>query len=138
MTPLQKHLIQASWKIITPLSCTLGTLFNYRLFDLAPDTRSLFSTAINTQDEKFVMMLDMVIQSLHELDQLSLQLTSLAQRHQRLNITETDYQMVRQALLWTLATALEENWSLELEKAWGMVYDELAEIMQNNTKGKAA
>ena len=130
MTPLQKHLIQASWKIIAPLSSTLGTLFYYRLFDLAPHTRQLFSTDIKPQVEKFVLMLDRVVQSIHEFENLTHRLASLGQQHQRLNITAEDYEQVRRALLWTLATALEENWSIELEKAWGLAYDELAGVMQ--------
>ncbi|MEL6657812.1 MAG: globin domain-containing protein [Bacteroidota bacterium] len=138
MTPLQKHLIQASWKIVAPLSCTLGTLFYYRLFDLAPHTRSLFGTDIKTQAEKFVLMLDIVVQSLHEFDQLSQRLAALGQQHQRLNVSESDYRAVRQALLWTLETSLEENWSLELEKAWGMAYDALAGAMQNHPEVKVA
>ncbi|MEL7247324.1 MAG: globin domain-containing protein [Bacteroidota bacterium] len=138
MTPLQKHLIQASWKIITPLSCTLGTLFYYRLFDLAPHTRRLFGNDIKIQAEKFVLMLDIVVESLHEFDQLSHRLTALGQRHERLNISASDFRAVRKALLWTLETSLEENWSPELDKAWGMVYDELAGVMQSQLEIKVA
>ena len=130
MTPLQKHLIQASWKIIAPLSSTLGSLFYYRLFDLAPYTRSMFSRDVKVQAEKFVLMLDMVVASLHEFDQLSDRIAALGQQHQRLNISASDYRAVRQALLWTLETSLEENWSPELDHAWGIVYDRLAGAMQ--------
>lgn len=47
-------------------------------------------------------------------------------------------QVVKQALLYAVATGVPEQWSPELELAWGEAYDALATVLKDEMHAQAA
>ncbi|MFZ1457659.1 MAG: globin domain-containing protein [Saprospiraceae bacterium] len=57
---------------------------------------------------------------------------SLAKRHTNYSVKKEHYNMVGEALLWTLKRGLGADWNQQTEEAWISCYTQIFEIMLNN------
>jgi hemoglobin-like flavoprotein len=138
----QKTSIRSSWKLVVPIADTAADLFYKRLFELAPAYRDLFSGDMASQKRKLVAMLGFVVKSLDwddaawkdpvaKNDDMFLVVLALGLRHAELyKIPDESYDVVGQALLWTLDFGLGEAFTTEVRDAWARVYGLLAQTMK--------
>src|SRR6267154_534836 len=68
VTPQQIELVQSSFKKVVPIAGTAADLFYDRLFEIAPEVRSLFPQDLSEQKTKLMAMLSNAVASLHKLD----------------------------------------------------------------------
>jgi len=129
MTPQQIALVRDSFKHVLPIREQAAALFYGRLFEIAPETRSLFKSDIRTQGVKLMAALTMVVNSLDRLDRIVETVQVMARRHVHYGVTEAQYDTVGQALLWTLHQGLGEAFTAEVEEAWATAYGALAGVM---------
>ncbi|GAB3558132.1 globin family protein [Spirosoma fluminis] len=131
MTPHQTQLVQKTFEMVAALPAeTVGSLFYNRLFAIAPEVRPLFSrTTMPEQSRKLLTMLAYVVARLDKPDSLVADLTQLAQRHVRYGVQDRHYDLVGEALLWTLEQGLGKFWTEETKNAWVACYTLLATIM---------
>lgn len=131
MTSHQAHLVQNTFDMVAALPVeTVGSLFYSRLFSIAPDVRPLFSrTTTPEQSRKLLAMLAYMVARLDNPDSLVADLTKLAQRHIRYGVKDRHYDLVGEALLWTLEQGLGNAWTEEIKHAWVACYTLLATIM---------
>jgi len=67
-------------------------------------------------------MLGAAVMGLNRLDQLVPVVEELGRRHARYGVKDAHYGTVGEALLTTLALALGESFTIEVQQAWANVY----------------
>jgi hemoglobin-like flavoprotein len=138
----QKSAIRRSWKLVVPIADTAADLFYKRLFELAPGYRGLFGEDMVPQKRKLVAMLAFIVRTLDwedatwkdavdKDDDAFLVVLALGLRHAELyKIPDESYDVVGQALLWTLDFGLGEAFTVEVRDAWARVYGLVAQTMK--------
>jgi hemoglobin-like flavoprotein len=131
MTPDQVTMVQESFKKVVPIAGTAADLFYGRLFEIAPEVRSLFPDDLTEQKKKLIAMLATAVTNLHQVDQILPAVEDLGRRHVAYGVTGKMYEPVGAALLWTLGQGLGDAFTPPLKEAWTETYMTLAGVMQN-------
>ena len=129
VTPQQIELVQSSFTKVVPIAGTAADLFYDRLFEIAPDVRSLFPSDLAEQKEKLMAMLSTAVANLHKLDSILPAVKDLGRRHRGYGVTATHYAPVGAALLWTLEQGLGSDFTPEVKAAWADTYNALSGVM---------
>jgi hemoglobin-like flavoprotein len=96
--------------------------FYTRLFELAPDARTLFTGRIDLQAKKFADMLAWVIANLEKPDLLRREMRELGARHSSYGVRVDHYAPVGSALIWMFQHVLGNRFTPEMEEAWLEAY----------------
>ncbi|MBI2332018.1 MAG: hemin receptor [Chloroflexi bacterium] len=132
MTSEQKKLVQETWKKVAPIADTAAKLFYGRLFEIDPELKPLFKHSdMKEQKLKLLQMLGMAVKGLDNLEQLIPAVENLGRRHVGYGVKDSHYDIVGDALLWTLAKGLGEDFTSEVMDAWTQTYITLASVMKN-------
>jgi hemoglobin-like flavoprotein len=137
MTPMQRTLVQQSFKQVVPIADAAATIFYERLFATAPALRPLFKSDLAEQKKKLVQMLAYCVGKLDAPDELLPAVRALGKRHVGYGVIDEHYQLVGAALLWTLETGLGAAFTPEVKDAWTAVYTVLATTMIEGTRAMA-
>lgn len=129
MTPQQVELVQTSFKKVVPIAGTAADLFYNRLFEIAPETRSMFPADLKEQKGKLMAMLGTAVSNLHQLETILPAVKALGERHKGYGVTAAHYAPVGAALLWTLEKGLGPEFTPEVKAAWTETYTALAGVM---------
>lgn len=138
MTPEKIDLVTESWKQIAPIADAAATLFYDKLFELDPALRSLFKGDMQEQKKKLMQTLAFAVSSLRKPEALLPAVQALGQRHAGYGVSDSMYDTVATALLWTLEKGLGEAWTPTLKQAWVEVYVTLAGAMKSAAHSKGA
>src|SRR5215218_11386094 len=111
MTPAQVQLVQQSITKVMPISDQAADLFYDRLFTIAPELRSLFPQDLSQQKKKLMQMLATAVANLHQVQNILPAVEALGRRHAGYGVTDKDYEIVREALLWTLEQGLGNDFT---------------------------
>lgn len=96
--------------------------FYRRLFELAPDTRSLFTREIHLQAQKFSDTLKWLVAHLDHPEELSREVRALGARHRGYGVKIDHYASLGSALIWMFQHALGDHFTPEMEDAWVELY----------------
>jgi hemoglobin-like flavoprotein len=130
MTQTEINLVQNSWKNLRKIEPQIiGDVFYSKLFLDAPHLKHLFHTPPAEQSKKLINMLNVVIARLEHLDDLKNDIRQLGIRHQSYGVKASHYDIVGNALIWTLQRALGKEWNDNLSRAWIECYTTLASAM---------
>lgn len=133
MTPAQIEMVRDSWAIVRTKNDLLAQRFYQRLFQLDPSLRLLFGYDMSEQRQKLMRTISILVRGLHRTDRIRPALCLLGRRHAGYGVQPTDYDMVRQSLLWALSDlygrAMSEAMSVEMREAWGAAYDLISTVM---------
>jgi hemoglobin-like flavoprotein len=130
ISPARIALVQSSFKSVVPIAGEAATLFYSRLFEIAPETRSLFADDISRQKKKLIQMLAWVVMNLHQLDRILPAIQDLGQRHAGYEVKPSYYESVGAALIWTLEQGLgRDAFTDEVRQAWLAAYAILSGAM---------
>jgi hemoglobin-like flavoprotein len=129
LTPEQKVLVQDSFALVAPVASEAGALFYDRLFQLDPSLRALFHIDIAEQSHKLMQLVAIAVRSLDNLAVVVPSLHALGRRHATYQVTPRHFELVGEALLWTLERALGSAFTTEVRDAWATVYGVLVEAM---------
>ncbi len=139
MTIEQKTIITANWKKVATLDDKLvGSLFYNKLFQLAPEVRTLFSSSVPEQSKKLMAMLHYMVRHINQPDEVSATLSALASRHVKYKVKPYQYAVVGNALLWTLSQGLGSDWNEAAEDAWAAFYTHVSRAMKAVHEAQAA
>ncbi len=130
MTPREKQLVRDSLPSIRDVAGPVSKLFYGRLFELEPSLRGLFHEDIGRQGLKLVDMLSAVVDNLDRIEALNPVLQSMGKRHVEYGVTTRHYELLEQAMLWSLGIALEREFDPETRDAWRKVFDAVSLAMQ--------
>src|SRR5215203_5919393 len=130
MTKEEIAIVQQSWKRLWDVDPqVIGDAFYAKLFFDAPGLKALFTNSMSDQSEKLVGMLNLLVARLDNMDGLKKNVQALALRHQGYGVKVSHYDLVGNALLWTLEKAFGAEWNEPMTKAWLKCYTSLATIM---------
>lgn len=131
MTPEQVGLVQDSFRKIIPIAGKAAELFYDRLFEIAPETRSLFKNDLTGQYDKLIQMLVWVVANLNRAETILPAVEELGRRHARYEVEPEHYGQVGEALIWTLEQGLGDDFTPNIRDAWIAAYGLLAQTMQS-------
>ena len=100
-----------------------------KLFQMDPAVKTLFKGDMNAQGEKLVMSINLVVNSLNNLDHVVPALQDMGKRHVDYGVSAEHYDTVGAALLWTLEQALGADFTNEAKEAWTVAYGIIASTM---------
>lgn len=129
MTPEKIDLVQKSFEKVAPISEVAASLFYGRLFEIAPHVRPMFKDDVTDQGRKLMRTLSVVVNGLDNLEAIVPVAQSLATKHIDYGVKPEHYQSVGEALLWTLAKGLGEDFDTETRCAWEEAFSLLAGVM---------
>lgn len=130
MTPEQCRLVQTAWTELAPQAERIAALFYQRLFEIEPTTRALFQDADPVQQQaKLMHVIGAAVDGLQDPDALVPTLEALGRRHAGYGVQPHHYDVVGEALLWTLERRSGESWHADLALAWTRAYELLAGVM---------
>ena len=131
VTDVQRKLVQSTFAAIVPIADDAAMLFYQRLFEIAPELRSMFRGDMTEQRKKLMQMLTAAVKGLDRLDQLVPVVEDLGRRHAGYGVEDRHYDTVGAALLWTLEMGLGAAFTADVKDAWVTVYGVLATTMKN-------
>jgi hemoglobin-like flavoprotein len=129
MTPTQIELVQSSFAKVALISDQAAAIFYSRLFDMAPEVRSLFRGDMVEQGRKLMTMLGSVTRQLNQLDTLVPVAERLAERHVAYGAVPEHYAVVGAALIDTLDEGLGADFTPDVRTAWETAYGTLSGVM---------
>ena len=135
MTPDQIKLVQQSFSKVVPISDQAAVMFYDRLFETAPQVRSMFPSEMATQRGKLMATLSAVVNGLGNLGSILPAASALAKRHVSYGAKAEHYPVVGAALLWTLEKGLGDGWTPDVEEAWKAAYETLSGFMISEAYG---
>lgn len=130
MNAEQIQLVQSTFTQVKPVADTAAAMFYQRLFELDPSLRPLFTSDLRSQGAKLMATLALAVNGLSRPESIVPAVQSLGRRHAGYGVQPAHYQTVGQALLDTLATALGDQYTVDVADAWTAAYSLLAGVMQ--------
>ena len=130
MTKQQVQLVKQTWKLLREVNpALLGDVFYGRLFFKYPFLRPLFKGPMDSQYQKFVDMLSLIVARIDRPDMLVTEISALSRNHKGYGVQPSHYEDVKDALLWTLEGGLGNDWNDAVKQAWEACYDTLTQLM---------
>ncbi len=130
MTPEQVRLVQDSFAKVRPIAGTAADLFYARLFEIAPQVRSLFPDDMAEQKKKLMAMLGLAVANLDHPETVNPALRDLGRKHVAYGTRDAHYGPVGAALIWTLEQGLGPDFTPEVREAWTATYALVAGSMK--------
>ncbi len=131
MTPEQIKLVQSSWEKVKPISEKAAELFYGKLFELNPAYKELFPEDMMGQGKKLMAMINTAVNSLNNLEAVVPAVEEMGKRHVGYGVKDEDYDVVGEALLWTLGAGLGDAFTDDVKEAWTETYVVLSTTMKN-------
>jgi hemoglobin-like flavoprotein len=138
MTPEQIVLVEQSLSSLRPRIDDLARDFYRRLFAADPALEAMFTTDPAVQRMKFALELDEIGHSIRSHGDFLTRAHDLGVRHAGYGARSAHYRTVQGALLAALAAAVgQDAWTPELEEAWRLAYNLIAEAMMAGAAASA-
>jgi nitric oxide dioxygenase len=106
MEAKQIELVQESFKLVVPIKDVAADLFYNRLFEIEPSTREMFSDDVTEQGKKLMAALATVVGGLTDPETIIPTVQDLGVAHLGFGVEDWHYDIVGQALIWTLEQGL--------------------------------
>lgn len=136
MSPRTVVLVQHSWAQLVPVSDVVAALFYDRLFELDPTLRRLCRGNLGDQKKDLVQMIAVVVGGLNNPEKLITALQTFGARHAG-EAPERTYDLIGEALMWSLREALRDGFTKEIEEAWTRVYTLVSSVTKQAAAGDA-
>lgn len=130
MTPSQIRIVQETFGLVAPIAEQAAGLFYDRLFALDPALRPMFHGDITEQGKKLMATLALAVNGLNRPEKIIPAVQHLGRKHVGYGVQPHHYNIVGEALLWTLDQGLGDAFTLETEEAWTAAYLLLSTVMQ--------
>ncbi|HTQ04637.1 MAG TPA: globin domain-containing protein [Polyangiaceae bacterium] len=123
------ELLAASFARVCANKSDAATIFYARLFMTAPELRPLFQTDIESQKRKLMSSLAQIVDFYRVGVDPTSYLAELGRSHQGYGAQRSHFDSVGDALLFTLAQVLGQEFSPEIRAAWVSAYAEVSAAM---------
>jgi hemoglobin-like flavoprotein len=130
MTPQQINLVQDTFNMVAPIAEQAAALFYDRLFTLDPSLRPMFHGDMTEQGRKLMATLALAVSGLNQPEKIIPAVQHLGRKHVAYGVQPEHYDIVGEALLWTLGQGLGDAFTVETEEAWTAAYMMLANVME--------
>lgn len=134
MTPEQIDLIRKSFDALWPLRRKLAEQFYGRFFELAPDSRRLFSNDMEKQHLKLMDTIAAIIGALDERKIFQSIISHTGRKHAQFGVQPSHFVAFGDALMWGLQQQFGPAFTPELKQAWIALYDAVQREMISAAK----
>ena len=124
--------LQASLNIILKDEDKFASVFYEKVFDLAPEVRSLFKINMTDQGRLLTHMLGGIVYSLSRPDNLKIGLARLGENHTKYGVKLEYYPIVKKAMMETIDETLGENRTNKSISAWDSALDFVIDLMKTS------
>jgi hemoglobin-like flavoprotein len=118
---------------VRPIAQEAGEMMYLRLFEIEPSFKPLFKGDIKTQGVMLMTAIGLAIQGLDQPDKVKAATDALGQRHAGYGVQPSYYNVFGAALMWALEQVIGEDFTPEVQAAWGEAYAILAKTMRQAT-----
>jgi hemoglobin-like flavoprotein len=108
---------------------SLAADFYRRVFAGDPAVAAMFTSDPDVQRERFADELAAIVNSIRDFDAFCSATEALGAIHHDVGARAAHYRLMGETLLATLAAALGPRWTPEIEDAWTLAYNLIAETM---------
>lgn len=129
LTESEIALLRESYALLAENAEAAGATFYSKLFELAPEVRSLFRADIRNQGMRFFGALKAILDKLEDPRSLDESLRHLATGHAAVGIRVEHFKPMGEALIETMRATLGDDLTPEAEAAWRKAYAQIAEAM---------
>jgi hemoglobin-like flavoprotein len=136
MTPAQIDLIRSSFDALWPLRRKLAERFYGRFFELAPDTRRLFSDDMERQQLKLMDTIAAIVGTLDHREICQSIISHTGRKHADFGVQTSHFTAFGEALIWGLQQQFGPAFTPEMQQAWVVLYDAIQEEMMRAVKDK--
>jgi hemoglobin-like flavoprotein len=130
LTARDIEIVRDDWEKVEAMADQAATLLYDRLFALDRKLRFLFPIDLAAQKLKVIRLLGAAIYGLSDPDVLTPILRTLGRKHFEYGVRDQDYELLAEALIWTLRQGLGDAFDAEHEAAWTRVYSVLTAHMR--------
>lgn len=123
------RLINESLAVVAPRAPELVAVFYGQLFDKHPEVRAMFPTDMAPQRDQLLKAIVALATHYNQPVELAPALTAMGRSHGARGVTITQYGVVGETLLATLARFAGEAWNAQYADAWGRAYTWAAGLM---------
>ncbi|NEO32593.1 MAG: flavohemoprotein [Symploca sp. SIO3C6] len=132
---LAVEVLEQSFEKVKPQANEFATSFYENLLTDYPETKPLFAnTDMESQKQKLLTSLVLVVENLRKPDVLENALKSLGAKHVDYQVIPEYYPYVGQALLKTFEHYLDSDWTPEVKQAWTDAYSAITSLMLEGAK----
>ena len=125
----ESELVLTSFAKMLPAADQAVDLLFDRLFELAPEIRSLLPDNLGEHKGTLITVFETIISQLDDPDKLIPQLEEYGRAYGGYGLSDADYDPIGSALLWTLEQGLEDAFTPDVKAAWISVYEVVSGIM---------
>ena len=129
LTRDQIELIRETFELLRPEMEDASELLYVRLFEIAPELRSMFRADISEQGMRFMSTLEVVVRYLDDPEALRPHLELLAKGHAAYGVKPEHFQPMGVALLWSIQDPLGDKFPAGADAACEVAYDHMAREM---------
>ena len=129
VTPEQVAMVRSSFAELGPRVGQLAARFYEGLFATEPSLRSMFSHDPSTQERLFVAEVGVIVSSISRFDAFVVRTRELGARHAAYGVMYVHYEIAGRVLLDALADTFGSAFTDELNEAWRLAFDLVAETM---------
>jgi nitric oxide dioxygenase len=123
------ELLALSFARVSANKVDAATVFYARLFTIAPQLRAMFTSDFETQKQKLVSSLAQIVDYYRVGIDPTGYLARLGRSHQGYGAERAHFDVVGDALIFTVAQVLGEDFTPEIRNAWVQAYDEVSTVM---------
>lgn len=127
-------LIQGSWNRLVGQEERMIDRFYRLLFDLHPEFEPMFTQGVEVQRLKFISMLNLIVNGLDHMDALEEPLLELGRKHQHLNISLRDYELVNKIFIQAINDVSDKPLSDQERNAWMKGLTLISSIMDKESR----
>lgn len=127
ITVQQRNIVRRSFTHIAPEHASVARLFYDKLFEIAPHLRAMFKPDMTEQREKVMQMLASLVAAMDDTPHFTHTTHELGKRHVGYGVSDDQYALVGQALIWALQEACPTIMTPSVTNAWAAAYAYIAE-----------
>ena len=107
--------------------------FYRRAFEGDPAVAAMFTTDPAVQRERFATELALIVAAIRRYDDFVAAAGALGARHRTYGVRAVHFRLMGEALIGALSAALGDQWNAEVEQAWRLAYNLIAETMMTGS-----
>ena len=125
----QLNLVQDSLAVIQPLADQIAKSFYKHLFEIAPQTKKLFTGDMTRQGTMLMTSLSLAVNGLSDMENTLPSVQALGERHYSYGVKPEYYQAAVESFIWSLEHHLGDQFTPELKESWTIAFQSLADTM---------
>jgi len=124
-------LVQDSLPLIRPVADQIAKSFYLHLFEIAPQTKRLFTGDMDRQGTMLMTSLDLAVSGLGDMEKILPSVHALGERHYSYGVKPEYYQAAVESFVWSLEYHLGDQFTPELKESWRTAFQTLADTMRS-------